>query len=120
MLFDDSVTLYVVSMMDEWVWSIAGIRLTGESRITRKERCHIVTSTTTWPGLNEGLRGEMPATNRLSHDRPIVCYSYSQKRGFGRLFCVGEVLCYSSNGRRFLEQFISNHALENVQLNIQE
>jgi len=110
MLFDDSVTLYVVSMMDEWVWSIAGIRLTGESQITRKESCHIVTSTTTWPGLNEGLRGEMPATKRLSHGRPIVCYSYSKKReilrGFGRLFCVDEVSCYSNNGRRFLEQFM--------------
>jgi len=80
MLFNDAVTWYIVSVMDEWVWNIAGIRLTGERRSTRKESCHIVTWTTTWPRLNEDLRREMPATNRLSHGRRFVCYSYRQKR----------------------------------------
>jgi len=74
--------MYIVSVMDEWVWNIAGIRLTGESRSTRKESGHIITSTTTRPGLNEGLRGEMPANNRLSHGRPFVCYSTSRSVKF--------------------------------------
>lgn len=78
MLFNDALTLYIVSVMDEWVWIVAGTRLTEKSRSTRKESCHIVTSTTTWPGLNEGLRGEMPATNRVSRGRPFV--RYGQKR----------------------------------------
>jgi hypothetical protein len=49
------------------------MKLTGENRSTRGEKtCTSATLSTTnptWtdPGSNPGLRGEMPATNRLSH-----------------------------------------------------
>jgi hypothetical protein len=46
--------------------------LTGEDRRTRRKTCPNTTLSTTnptWidPGANPGLRGERPATNRLSH-----------------------------------------------------
>jgi hypothetical protein len=46
--------------------------LIGENRRTRSETCPSATLSTinlTWtdPGLNPGLRGARPATNRLSH-----------------------------------------------------
>ena len=48
------------------------MKLKGENRSIRgKTRCSATLSTTnpTWtdPGSNPGLRGERPATNRLSH-----------------------------------------------------
>jgi hypothetical protein len=48
------------------------MKLTGENRSTREKSCPSATSSTTnpiWtdPGSNSGLRGERPATNRLSH-----------------------------------------------------
>jgi hypothetical protein len=48
------------------------MQLTGETRITREKTCPSATLSTTnptWtdPGSNSGLRGERPATNRLSH-----------------------------------------------------
>ena len=48
------------------------MKLTGENRSTRGKTCPSATLSTTnptWtrPGLNPGLRGERPATNRLSH-----------------------------------------------------
>jgi hypothetical protein len=47
------------------------MRLTGENRSTRRKPCPSDTFSTTnptWadPGSNPGLRGERPATNRLS------------------------------------------------------
>jgi hypothetical protein len=49
-----------------------GMILTGENRRTRRETCPNATLFTTYPtwidlGANPGLRGERPATNRLSH-----------------------------------------------------
>jgi hypothetical protein len=46
--------------------------LAGENRITRRKTCPSATLSTTnptWidPGANSSLRGERPATNRLSH-----------------------------------------------------
>jgi hypothetical protein len=46
--------------------------LTGENRRTRRKTCPSATLSTanpTWidPGANPGLRGERPASNRLSH-----------------------------------------------------
>jgi hypothetical protein len=46
--------------------------LTGKNRKTRRKTCPSATFFTTnptWidPGANPGLRGERPATNRLSH-----------------------------------------------------
>jgi hypothetical protein len=48
------------------------MKFTGENRCTRGETCPSATLSTTnptWtdPGWNPGLRGERPATNRLSH-----------------------------------------------------
>jgi hypothetical protein len=48
------------------------MKLTGENRRTRRKTCPSATLSTTnptWtdPGSNSGLRGERPATNRLSH-----------------------------------------------------
>jgi hypothetical protein len=48
------------------------MKLTGENRSARGKTCPIATLSTTnptWtdPGSNLGLRGERPATNRLSH-----------------------------------------------------
>jgi hypothetical protein len=48
------------------------MKLTGENRRTREKTCPSATLSTTnhtWtdPGSNPGLRGERPATNRLSH-----------------------------------------------------
>jgi hypothetical protein len=48
------------------------MKLTGENRQLGKKTCPSATLSTTnltWtdPGSNPGLRGERPATNRLSH-----------------------------------------------------
>jgi hypothetical protein len=58
--------------MNEWVWSIGGMVLTGGNLIPRRETCHSVTLSTTDPtytGLGSylGLRGEMPAPNSVGH-----------------------------------------------------
>jgi hypothetical protein len=55
------------------------MKLTGENRITRGKTCPSATLSTTnptWtdPGSNPGLRGDRPATNRLSHGTAYVCY----------------------------------------------
>jgi hypothetical protein len=51
--------------------SDGGMILTGENRRTRRKTCPSATLSTnpTWidPSANPGLRGEMPATNDLSH-----------------------------------------------------
>jgi hypothetical protein len=59
--------------------------LTGENRRTLRKTCPSATLSTTnliWidPGANLGLRGERPATNRLSHGtavRPSITSKYS-------------------------------------------
>jgi hypothetical protein len=48
------------------------MKMTGQNRSTGGKTCHSVTLSTTnptWtdPGSNPGIRGERPATNRLSH-----------------------------------------------------
>jgi hypothetical protein len=50
------------------------MKLTGENRSTGGKTCPSATLSTTnptWtdPGSNPGLRGEWPATNRLSHGK---------------------------------------------------
>jgi hypothetical protein len=55
------------------------MKFTGENHSTRGETCPSVTLSTTnptWtdPGSNPGLRGERPATNRLSHGMALVIY----------------------------------------------
>jgi hypothetical protein len=52
------------------------MKLTGETRSTRGETCPSANSSTTnptWTDLrsNPGLRGDRPATNRLSHDTAL-------------------------------------------------
>jgi hypothetical protein len=54
------------------------MKLTGENRGTRGKTCPSAILSTTnpsWtdPGLNPGLRGEKPATNRLSQGTAISC-----------------------------------------------
>jgi hypothetical protein len=58
--------------MDEWVWSIGGMILTGENWSTGREtHISVILSTTnpTWTelGLNPGCKFKRPATDRLSH-----------------------------------------------------
>jgi hypothetical protein len=59
------------------------MNLTGENRSTRRKTCPNATLSTTnptWidPGSNPDLRGERPATNRLSHGTAsIVMLSHS-------------------------------------------
>jgi hypothetical protein len=53
------------------------MKLTGENRSDRGKTCPSATLSTTnptWtdPGSNPGLRGERPATNRLSHGTALV------------------------------------------------
>jgi hypothetical protein len=53
-------------------WSTGGMKLAGENRSTRGKICPSATLSTknpTWtdPGPRPGLRGERPATNRLTH-----------------------------------------------------
>jgi hypothetical protein len=53
-------------------WSTGGMKLTGENRSTWGNTCPsniLSTTNPTWtdPGSIPGLRGERPATNRLSH-----------------------------------------------------
>ena len=62
------------------------MKLTGENRSTRGKTCPSATLSTTNPtwtdrGSNPGLRGERPATNRLSHGTAYtristMCMSY--------------------------------------------
>jgi hypothetical protein len=55
------------------------MKLTGENRSTRGETCPSATLSTTnstWtdPGLNPGLRGESPGTNRLKRGTAVfIC-----------------------------------------------
>jgi hypothetical protein len=54
------------------------MKLAGENRSTRGKSLSSVTFSTTnptWtdPVSNPGLRGERPATNRLSHDTALLC-----------------------------------------------
>jgi hypothetical protein len=70
--------------------------VTGENRRTRIKTCPsatLSTKNTTWidPGANPGLRGERPATNRLSHGmagtndwQNINCVSLELERGGSR------------------------------------
>jgi hypothetical protein len=51
--------------------------LTGENRVTERETCHsdnLSTTNRTWTDLelNPGLRGERPATDRLTLDN-VLC-----------------------------------------------
>jgi hypothetical protein len=60
------------------------MQLTGENRSTRRETCLSATFSTTnptWtdPGSNPGLRGERPATNRLSHGTAIFISTTAQQ-----------------------------------------
>jgi hypothetical protein len=53
------------------------MKLTGEKRSTRGKTCPSATLSTTnpaWtdPGSNPGLRGDMPATNRLNHGKALL------------------------------------------------
>jgi hypothetical protein len=54
-----------------------GMILTEENRRTQRNICPSATLSTTnptWndPGVNPGLRGERPATNRLSHGTALL------------------------------------------------
>ena len=63
--------------MNEWVWDVGGIVLTGENRSTGGKICPSATSSTAnlkWTDLGSKtrLRGERPTTNRLSQLNPGV------------------------------------------------
>ena len=69
------------------------MKLTGENRITRGKTCPIATLSTTnytWtdPESKPGLRGERPATNRLSHG---TTFMYFLPFGINR-----DWLCYAA------------------------
>jgi hypothetical protein len=57
------------------------MKLTWENRSTRKKTCPSAILSTTNPiwtdqGSKPGLRGERPATNRLSHGTAYLVYQY--------------------------------------------
>jgi hypothetical protein len=61
-----------------------GMILTRENRKTRRKICPSASLTTTnitwiYPDANPGLRGERPATNRLSHGMALwqLCYLHT-------------------------------------------
>jgi hypothetical protein len=65
--------------MNEWVWSVGGMVLTGENWSTGRETCYDATLSTTsftWTdmGLNPKLRAERPATDRQKVGRVIKSY----------------------------------------------
>jgi hypothetical protein len=75
------------------------MKLTGENRSTRRKTCPSATLSTTnptWtdPGSNPDLRGERPATNRLSHGTAIssvhTCFLFSL--GLCLIACLLELL----------------------------
>ena len=62
-------------------WSIGGVLLTRKNRNTSRQTCPTATLSTTnltWTDseTNPGLQGERPATNRLTHGRPIKTRLY--------------------------------------------
>jgi hypothetical protein len=75
----------VFSAFPFW-WSTGGMKLTGENRSTRRKSCPSITLSTTnltWNdlGSSPGLRGERPATNRLSHSTaPRTTYTGHEPR----------------------------------------
>jgi hypothetical protein len=75
------------------------MKLTGENRTTRGKTCPGATLATTNPtmtdtGSNPGLRGERPATNRLSHGTDFfLSYSIMKKFVFiGKTFSCAQKL----------------------------
>jgi hypothetical protein len=75
--------LSIPQMIHEWIWSSGGMTLSGENRRTRLKTCPITSLSTanpTWTdlGANLGLRGEKPATNRLSYGRPFSAINFQQ------------------------------------------
>jgi hypothetical protein len=62
--------------MDEWVWSIGGMVLTGETEALEKKTYSSDILSTRNLALkclwsNPGLRGGRPETDRLNHDMAI-------------------------------------------------
>jgi hypothetical protein len=80
------------------------MKLTGENRSTRGKTCSSATLSTTnpaWtdPGSNPGLRGERPATNRLSLGTargPTVTPTLVYKQPYGNILLSG-VQTFSKN-----------------------
>jgi hypothetical protein len=91
------------------------MKLTGENRSTRGKTCPsaaLSTTNPTWtdPGSNPGLRGERPATNRLSHGTdcvsrlkgPIqvrdICVIFRNILGFNRRNFVHSAISQAGGG----------------------
>jgi hypothetical protein len=77
------------------------MKLTGKTRSTREKTCPSTTLSTTnptWtdPGLDPGLRGERPATNRLSHGTAVSEFIFSCKVLIKIIFIYNllTLLCY--------------------------
>jgi hypothetical protein len=80
------------------------MKLTGDNRSTRGKTCPSATLSTinpTWtdPVSNSGLRGERPATNRLSHGTAQV----RLLRLFGSSVCFPVSVCLSVSTIKRLE-----------------
>jgi hypothetical protein len=75
------------------------MKLTGENRSTRRKTCLSATLSTTNPtwtdqGSNLGLRGDRPATNRLSHGTAncnIMAYINNQNGRVSNLILFDDV-----------------------------
>jgi hypothetical protein len=68
-LYEEADGDYEVFSAFSFQWSTGGMKLTGENRSTWRKTCPSATLSTTNPTWTDpGLRGERPATNRLSHD----------------------------------------------------
>jgi hypothetical protein len=63
----------IPQIIQEWIQNNGRMILTGENRRTRRKTCPSVTLPT-WTdlGANPGLRGEKPATNRLSYGTAVA------------------------------------------------
>ena len=75
-----SMTLSVAKIIQRQcsvIWSTGGMMLTEEFRISLRKPCRSATSSTmnstrTVMGLNPGLHGRRPATNRLSYGTALM------------------------------------------------
>jgi hypothetical protein len=68
--------LSIPQMIHEWIWSSGGMILTGENRKNGRKTCpnatlSIINPTGTDLVASPGLRGEKPATNRLSYGAAV-------------------------------------------------
>jgi hypothetical protein len=84
------------------------MNLTGENRSTGGKTCPSATLSTTNPtwtdrGSNPCLRGERPATNRLSHGTAIIASYYSEYLSSHiRISCIHKLHDFITTAKYFI------------------